>query len=308
MNKHYFGILMVLISAISMGTLPIFSLYAYQGNASVHTVLFLRFSIAAIILFVYSAITIDKAVITRSYLLSVLVIGGLIYTIQSNLYLSSFKYIPASLASLFFYSYPIFVAFLSILVEKEKFGRKMAAAIIISLLGLTLVLGTSLQSLNIMGVLLALGTGLVYSIYIIMSKHALQNASPALTSAFVSFFAASSLLILGLFNGTLQFTFSSSAWWPILGTSFFATVIGILALYKGIELLGSTRASVLSMVEPLATIAFATVLFHEHLGLIQLAGGLLVLLGAIGVNISNSNLTVEPRSQEDDSKPLKNTY
>lgn len=289
MNRYYLGVLLVLISAISMGTLPIFSLYAYQGNASVHTVLFLRFSIAAIILFLYSAITIEKTVITRSYLLSLFIIGGVIYTLQSNLYLTSFKYIPASLASLFFYSYPIFVSILSVFIDKEKPGSKMAAAIILSLLGLTLVLGTSIHSINLLGAFLALGTGAVYSVYIIMSKHALQNASPALTSAFVTFFAASSLLIIGLYKGTLGFTFTSSTWWAILGTSLFATVIGILALYKGIELLGSTRASILSMVEPLATIAFATLLFHEHLSLIQLAGGILVLTGAVVVTLSHSN-------------------
>ncbi len=289
MKKYYLGILLVLVSAISMGTLPIFSLYAYQGDASVHTVLFLRFSIAAIMLFLYSAITIEKTMITRSYLLSLFVIGGIIYTVQSNLYLTSFKYIPTSLASLFFYSYPIFVSVLSVLIDKEKPGSKMACAIILSLSGLTLILGTSIHSIHMVGALLALGTGAVYSIYIIMSKHALQKSSPALTSAFVTFFAASSLLIIGLCKGTLNFTFTPSAGWSILGISFFATVIGILALFKGIELLGSTRASVLSMVEPLATIAFATVLFHEHLSLLQLAGGILVLAGAVVVTFSHPN-------------------
>lgn len=288
-RRHYLGVLVVLISAISMGTLPIFSLYAYQGNASVTTVLFLRFGIAAIILFTCCQTALKQMKLEKDYLLSVFIMGALFYTLQSSLFLLALKYIMASLVSLFFYSYPVFVAILSILIDKEQTSRKMILAIVTSLLGLVLILGASLQGIKLIGVILALSTGLVYSIYILMSRRVLQKASPVVTSAFVTLFTSFSLFVLGMVSGTLRFDFDPSAWWPMLGIAIFPTVIGILGFYKGIEILGPTRASVLSMVEPVATIAMAAFLFQEHLSWIQAIGAILVLGGALLVTLNKEN-------------------
>lgn len=290
-RRHYFGVLVVLCSAIGMGMLPIFSLYAYAGNASVFTVLFLRFSIASVILFLYSYryTALKKMQIGRKYLLSVFIMGAFFYALQSSLFLLALKYIMASLVSLFFYSYPVFVAILSMLVDREQTSLKTVLAIVTSLLGLVLILGASLHGIKLIGVILALSTGLVYSIYILMSRRVLQKASPVVTSAFVTLFTSFSIFVLGMVSGTLRFDFNPSAWWPMLGIAIFPTVIGILGFYKGIEILGPTRASVLSMVEPLATIAMAGFLFQEHLSSIQAVGAVLVLGGALLVTVSKEN-------------------
>ena len=51
--------------------------------------------------------------------------------------------------------------------------------------------------------------------------------------------------------------------------------------FAGLRRVGPTNASILSTVEPLATVVLAFLVFGETLGALQLAGGTLVLAAAI---------------------------
>ncbi|MEN6326549.1 MAG: DMT family transporter [Syntrophomonas sp.] len=280
MRKSYQGIILVLISACSFAMMPIFAVYAYQGKANVTTVLFLRFGLAALIFFIYMAIKTDKIIISRSHLRSLLFIGGILYTLQASLYFESVKYIPTSLQALLFYVYPIFVAILSSVVDRERPTKNLIVSIFISLIGLSLVLGTSFKMLNSSGTLLAIGAAAVYAVYIIISSRITRDGSPVVNSAFITLSAAFAFLVMGLSSNSLSFSFNKAAWLPILGIVLFSTVISIFTLLRGLALLGSTKSAILSMVEPLATILFSSILFHDSLSHLQWLGGVMVLSGA----------------------------
>jgi drug/metabolite transporter (DMT)-like permease len=61
----------------------------------------------------------------------------------------------------------------------------------------------------------------------------------------------------------------------------FSTVLAMLAFFAGLELVGSTRAAILSTTEPLMTAILSTVLLDQRLTTWQMAGGLAVLAGAV---------------------------
>ncbi len=61
----------------------------------------------------------------------------------------------------------------------------------------------------------------------------------------------------------------------------FATVIPLLALIRGMQLVGAARASLLFTIEPVATVLLAAYLFNEPLTLGKIAGSALILLSAI---------------------------
>ncbi len=289
MNKYYLGVFWILIAATGNSLLLIFTVMAYKGNANVETILAIRFLFAAIFLFIIIALTGKQISVTKSYMISVLFLGGVFYTLQSSLYLSSVKYISVSLAVLCSYSYPVFVAILASIFEKEKLTNKLIASIVIAILGLALVLGNSIEIANFRGILMALGSGVIYSIYIILSNRTIKQAPPIITAAFVTLFTSLTVLIIAISTNRLNIHFENSAWAPILGISFFSTVVSIVAFFRGLELLGSTRASILSLVEPLITFAFAAVLFHDRLSLVQWIGAALVLAGAMLVTTARDN-------------------
>ena len=53
MHSFGLGVLLILLSAFGFGLMPIFAAYAYAGGVNVPTLLFLRFSLAAICFFSY---------------------------------------------------------------------------------------------------------------------------------------------------------------------------------------------------------------------------------------------------------------
>lgn len=280
MNRYYTGILLIVISAACFALMPIFAVFAYQGNASIATVLFLRFALAALLLFAYLAWKKKSWLINRRALFNLVLMGGVLYTLQSSLYFASVKYIAVSLQALLFYTYPIFVAVLATLVYKEKFSRNLLLSISISLLGMALVIGTSFDSINLWGASLALGAAAVYSLYINLGNRLIQNIPPDLATAYISLFAAISFLLAGTFSDSLRFDFQPSAWGPIIGIAFFSTTVAIFAFFRGLELLGSTRSAIISIIEPVITITISSLLFHDQLSSLQWVGGVLVLAGA----------------------------
>lgn len=281
MNPFYLGVCLAVLSANGFGMIPIFAKYAYQGGTTVTTLLFLRFSLAALFFFGFIFIRRVEIRVSRSTLLALFILGSVLYMMQSNFYFSAVRYIPASLAVLLFYTYPVFVAIIASLVDREKMTGHIVGAIAVSMTGLVLVLGTTPREISLYGILLAAAAGLVYSCYIVLGSRVLKQLPVMVASAFVTLFASFSFLFMGLAGGTLQFDITPRAWYAVAGLVLFSTIMAVFTFFKGIELIGSTRASILSMVEPLTTIGFSALLFQERLSWLQLIGGAAVLCGAL---------------------------
>lgn len=288
LNQYYKGVALVFLSALGFSLLPIFAIFAYREGANVLTLLFLRFTFAALFLFAYLGLTKHSLAVSRRQLALLFALGGVLYSAQSSLFFASLHYIPASLTSLMLYTYPLFVAILASIVDKEKLTRDNILATAIAMTGLVFVLGASATAVNATGVLMALGAAGVYSAYLVLGTRVVKELPPPVTTAYVASFAALSLLTAGAAGGTLNFALSPTAWLAVAGIVAFATIMAMLTLFRGLELIGPTRASILSMLEPLLTFIFSALLFADRFTALQLAGGAAVLAGAAMVVLSRA--------------------
>lgn len=275
------GVIYIVLSAAGFGVMSIFAVYAYDAGASVSTLLFLRFLFAAAFFFAWLVWRKHSLRIGKRQLLALFFLGGVLYTLQSLSFFSAVQYIPTSLAALVLYTFPVFVAILSYIVDKEVLRVKTVAAMLVSLAGLGLVLGLSLEGIQPFGVMLALGAALFYSIYIVVGNRVGRGLSPYVTSGYISLFAAVSLFVVAQAEGGLSFSFGMQGWWALAGIVVFSTVVAISCFFRGLQLIGSTKASVVSTAEPVVTILFSAVLFAESLSWMQLLGGCAVLAGAV---------------------------
>jgi drug/metabolite transporter (DMT)-like permease len=190
MKRYYIGVLLVVISASCFALMPIFTVFAYKGNANFTTILFLRFGIAALLLFTYLACKKRNLAVNRKVLFKLLIIGGILYTLQSSLYFASIKYINVSLQAMLFYTYPIFVTILAVAIFKESFTKILLVSIAVSLTGMGMVLGTSFENINFLGVFLALAAAAVYSLYINLANRLVQDIPSDLATAYLYVFIA----------------------------------------------------------------------------------------------------------------------
>jgi drug/metabolite transporter (DMT)-like permease len=282
-GKLLWGYVLVVISAVSFSLIPIFAVYAYDSGVNTITLLLLRFAIATIFFFGYLFIKRKFVKITKQQVLSLFILGGLLYTMQSTFYFSSVKYIPASLAALMFYIYPIIVAILSFFVNKERLSKGLVMSIILSFMGIMLVLGTPSGEINPIGILFAIGAAVVYSLYILLGDKVTKQLPPLITTAYISLFCSLSFLLVGTTTQTLQMKFSGKGWIIVLGVAFFCSIVAMFTFFAGMNILGPTKASILSMVEPVSTIVLSTIFLNEKMSGLQLTGGTIVLVGAIFV-------------------------
>lgn len=207
-------------------------------------------------------------------------LGGILYTLQSLSFFSAVQYIPTSMAALLLYTFPVFVAVLSYFVEGERLTKKTMVAMLITLVGLGFVLGLSFGGIQPIGVTLALAAALFYSVYIVVGNRVVKGVSSYVTSAYIALFATISTFFIALADGGVDLSFAAEGWWALAGIVVFSTVVAISFFFRGLQLIGSTKASVLSTLEPVVTFGFSALLFGEAFSLLQLLGGCAVLVGA----------------------------
>lgn len=289
------GYSLVLLSATGFAFIPIFALYAYDNGVTVTTLLFLRFALAALFFFLYLWLKEKNWKVSRSHLLYLFLLGGIFYMMQSSFYFQSVKYIPSSLASLLLYLNPIFVAIFSFFINKEKLTKHIIIAILISFLGMLLVLGAPEGKIQPLGIALAVGAAIVYSMYIIVGNKVTAHVPPITASAYIALFAALSFFVFGIGSGTLHFQFDAKGWLPIIGTSFVSSVLAMLTFFAGMNIIGPTKAAILSMIEPIVTFLLSMVFLHESISSLQMIGGLIVLSGAMLV-VTTKELKLKKKS------------
>lgn len=287
MNRR--GALYILLSSFGFGLMPILALYIYRDRVGVITMLFIRFAVAAALLFAWLRLRGVRGVRLRlAGAVPALAILGLLYTLQSWTFFTAVTFIPASLASLILYSYPAMVCLLSLAFDRTRLRWETVAALGISFAGLLLVFGSGFGSIDPRGAVLAAAAALFYSLYIIVSNRVLRRVPLLEATAGISAGAAGFLLAGGLLTRSLDFGFQPAALVPLAGVILFCTLGAILLFFRGLETLGPNRSAVLSMTEPLFTIVMSAALFGERLTSLQTAGGALLLAGVLLVTLTRS--------------------
>lgn len=283
MGQHLKGALFILLSACGFGVMPVFALHAYPRGINVPTLLLLRFTLAGLLLFgfLFASPRYRAAMKLRAVDLFYLFLLGICYTLQSTLYFTAVRHITPTLVALLFYTYPILVVALNCLLERRKPSLSTAVAGAVSFMGVLLILGTTWGSADGVGTLLAFSAALVYVVYILLGHRVIKQIPPLIATTFITVFAGMGVLATSIFTGPLDFSFEPSAWGPIAVLVLFSTITALLAFFRGLEMLGPARASILSMSEPLFTALGAAIMLQERLTAVQLIGGAAVLAGAV---------------------------
>ncbi|SCZ03988.1 DMT family transporter [Alkaliphilus peptidifermentans] len=283
-KNYHKGLSFILFSAMAFGVMPIFAKLAYEGGISTAALLSLRFIISGLLLLIYlKAFKINWRVSYRD-LLNLFLLGGVFYSATSIFYFSSIKYIHISLTVLLMYTHPMIVAILSAIFNKEKITLKMVLAMFVAFVGLALILGDSfISELSGLGIMLAIASAVSYSLYIFVSSRVIKEVQSIVATAYISIFASFGMLAIGLIQRDLTFILNKTVLLPLLGLIFICTIFAILFFLRGVEVLGPTKATIISMFEPVFAAVFSLIIFKEKLSFLQLAGGMAVLCGALMV-------------------------
>jgi drug/metabolite transporter (DMT)-like permease len=154
------GMILVVVSAAAFGTLAIIGRYAYAAGIDVLTLLFLRFSLSAVVMAILLAARRERLP-RDSTLLQLVAMGAIGYVGQAFSYFTAVKYASAGLVALLLYLYPVFVMILSALALGETITRRKLMVLGLALAGTALTVGPA--GGQWLGVMWALMASLIYS-------------------------------------------------------------------------------------------------------------------------------------------------
>ncbi len=280
---------LVALSAAGFGSMAIFVDAAYASGANILGVLLPRFTLAALVL--WGVVLAARHPLPARGRLGGLALRGATYVAQSFCFFGALLFLPAGMVALLLYLYPLFVVLLTALLGQERLTRRRLLALAICSAGTALTLGlgplqAAVAAPDLRGVALAVGAAVIYAGYIVGGTRATRGVAPLASTVVVLTSAAlvlSGIVAMRTLAGAapLQWPGTGLGWAAMGAIAMVSTVLAIGLFVAGLVRLGASRTALVSMLEPVVTVGLAAWLLHEQLGPLQLAGGALVLGGAL---------------------------
>lgn len=278
---------MVLGSATGFGTLAIFAKLAYASGLGTEQTLAFRFLLAAIGMLVLAAVIGQNPLrLNRNQLVTLLALGGLVYTGQSLTYFVALRSLPASLVVLIAYIYPSLVVVAGWLFLRRSVSKWHWIALAASFAGVAMLVGGTRFEFS-WAVVLAIASPTIYTGYILIGERVMTSVPAVAASAVIMSGAALAFCLLAALNHELALPRNANGWAVGIGIALFPTMLAISLFMAGLPRVGAARAALLSTVEPVITVLLAVVLLGDRLSAAQVGGGVLVLLAVIVVQAAH---------------------
>ena len=274
----------IVLSAVGYGFIGVFGKRAYAAGIAPSEFLTMRFAIAATLLWIFVVITRRRDLdVSRQQIVTCAGLGIFGYACFTTLYFYALKGLSASLTSLLLYTFPVIVTIAAWLLFSEPVGWKRWSALPTVSLGLVLLLWGDVTVTSWTAVLLALGSAVLYSGYILASSRMLRGLDSLVAGLFIMTAAAFACALFGRPSMAQIAAFDTGTWGAILGIATLSTLGPLVLFLRGLEKLSSSEASILSLIEPLTAVVSSAILLGERLAPVQFVGGGLIL-GALALS------------------------
>lgn len=278
------GAVLCLLSAVAFGAMAIFGKLAYDDGVTVGDLLLVRFGIAAGVLLLVVRARGGFGGLPRRTVLAAFGMGAVGYAAQSASYFAALDRIDASLVALLLYVYPVLVMVGAVVLGRESWSGRRTAALVLALGGMLLVLtGAATGRFDLLGTVLGLTAALVYTAYILTGHRLLAGIEPIALTALVCCGAATTYAVSSAVRGGPTLDFGAAGWGWLVAIALVSTCGAIVLFFAGLARVGPSVAAILSVLEPLTTVALAAAVFGESLSPSQLLGGTLVLVAVLVV-------------------------
>ena len=257
-----------IITGITYGLNPLFGMPLMNNGAAIESILFFRYAFAVVILGAFLWLTKQSFKITAKQA-GVLLILGLLYTSSSICLFEAYNYIASGLATTLIFLYPVLVAIIMVFLRVVPSWPVWLA--IAATFGGVLVMtqGSSGEAIDPIGVMLSLGSALVYALFIVIINR--SKAIAKISNTLLTFYAlmVGAMVFLGMIllsDTTITAGIEGgSAWLNLVGLALLPTIVSTATLAIATRNIGATKASVLGVFEPITAILVGTLMFGEPL-------------------------------------------
>lgn len=280
---------LIVVSAISFGSISVLTVLTTAAGVPLLTTMAWRYVLGALLLGA-TAVSATRISIPRNRIVELVLIGGFGQALITYLSLYSLRYIPVGPLAFLFYTYPAWVAIIAAMRGTEKLTVVRVTALMLALIGVTVMVGAPVEKLNPIGVGLALGSALLYSIYLPTLEHAQAGVPPMFATFLLILGAAVSFVIAALFARELFLPRGAPVWTNIVLLAVVSTVIAFSSLIKGLSVLGPVRTAIIATVEPFFTAVLGVIVLRNQLSAATIVGGVLIAAAILLIEWSSTRI------------------
>ena len=292
-TKNYIGDILIIIAGLFWGSMGIFVRHLNDLGFTSIQVACLRLTTAGLIFALVLLIKDRKGFKIAARDIPLFLALGLVSILFFTCcYFTAIRLMTMSTAAILLYTSPIWVMVLAIIFLKEKFSVQKLIALVLAFAGCVLVSGFG-GKVTVVGVLVGLGSGLGYGLYSIFGTFALKKYSPYtvtcytfLIAGFGSIFVANPPDLIAKISAVDN---KLSLFGFVLLTAVVTAVIPFLLYTLGLNKTTAGRAAVLATVEPAAATLFGFFVMGEKVGLVAIAGIILVFAAIVVLSVKSTS-------------------
>ncbi len=277
-----------MLSSAAFGLIPLFTLPLIESGMHTPSVIFYRMLFSVIMLAVLIVVKRSSFKVNTKQLKTIFGLS-FFYAATSLLLIESYLYIPSGIATTISFLYPVAVTLILFFGFKERISSTTLIAILLSLLGVFLLSGTTSQTtFQPIGLVCVITTIFTYSAYIVGINKTSANSVDSLTLSFYVLLFTCLFFAVNVFvRGDLEPIESTLQLGSLLLLGFIPTVLSNLFLLLALKRADSATVSLFGCMEPLTALGVGVLVFKEELDIIKIAGVILVILAVILVILRN---------------------
>lgn len=289
------GIFYAVISSMSFGFSPLFSLALIAAGLTDFDILSYRWLIAGLVLMI-SAFAKGKTLRLNSFdeAWKILLLSAL-RAITSVTLLIGYVNISSGIAATLNFMYPVIVTLTMVIFFGERRSVIDYFAILASIFGVYLLAsGDSIVAHGgntKLGLICSLISAFSFAAYYIVMKQVKADKIEVVkfTTWIMMLSAVYFILCAFIFNGKLTIITDVRSWLNALGLGLWATMVSNITGVKGIRRIGPTMTSILGALQPVTAVILGVLFLGEHLYLRSLIGISIILVAVCIIVLHQKN-------------------
>jgi len=276
------GIFYIIGAAIIFGFIPFFAKKAFLNGFNEMTFILGRCIFATLFLYVYIK---KKGIIFKAskkdkkniFVISLIGYGSMLYIL-----VLSYSFMPTGIATSIHFVYPLIVMVGGVVFYNERINFLKVLVLITAFVGIYFIVGyRSAGNITLLGFVLAFISGVLYAYYIlVVGSGNLKKINSIELVFYVSFLNVFFFFIASLITGNFSLDITLTGYSYIIILAVFS-LMGMIGFKKGLELINTVTAAILSTFEPVTSLLVGVFLLGEVLLIYHVIGSVLIICAVI---------------------------
>lgn len=285
LSKSKIGYIYVLLAAFFFALIAVIGKNVMNTGINAFDLLILQNTVALLFMLIYfSATDIKKLQLSTANLKKILIQGFIGSAGTTILFYMALQRMNAGIASMLLFTHPVLVSLYFMLTKSKQIKVTNNLALLTAFLGSIMVINIfniDMTKTPLVGLCFGIMSSVFYAFYNIYADMKLKSFEPLVITFYTTLTSLAVTLLLhpGFFK--LEFAFTTELVLYVCELAVVSGILPVIFLYKGINLVGADKASIVATSELPITILMSFLVLGEKMDFIQLSGIALIIISII---------------------------